>query len=234
MIAARGLEFHKILDMAAGFAATGGGAALIAESAPISDIDVIRGEIDHVSQWRALFADNKRPIIESFNDMLPLFDALRPAGAVLDPLELREFIWLFESALTLRRLASEKNCPNIVAVTSQITGHAPLKRALVKSIDSDGRITDEASPELFAIRKKLAACEQRVKHILEKLLKRHTLEPHIQDDFLTIRNGRWVIPVRRDSRGQIPGVVHDISKTGETLFTEPYETQPVGNEIDSL
>ncbi|MBF0554035.1 MAG: Smr/MutS family protein [Nitrospirae bacterium] len=230
----RSLEFHKILDMAMSYAATEGGKALLADTAPSSDIAEIRREIDHISEWRALFSEDKRPAIESFNDMLPLFAELRPDGSILEPLELREFIGLFESALNLKRLSIEKNSPNIIGAVSQITGHAFIKRAIVKSIDSDGRITDEASPELSSVRKKLAAQEQRVKHILEKLLKRHALEPHIQDDFITIRNGRWVIPVRRDSRGQIPGVIHDISKTGETLFTEPYETQSVGNEIDSL
>ncbi|WP_420264783.1 endonuclease MutS2 [Candidatus Magnetominusculus dajiuhuensis] len=233
-VAQRSLEFHKILDMAMSYAVTVAGKALIAETTPSSDIAVIRREIDHISEWRALFSEDKHTAIEPFNDMLPLFTQLHPEGAILEPLELREFIGLFESALSLKRLSIEKNSPNIVGAVSQITGHAFIRRAIAKSIDADGRITDEASPELSSIRKKLAAQEQRVKHILEKLLKRHALEPHIQDDFITIRNGRWVIPVRRDSRGQIPGVIHDISKTGETLFTEPYETQPVGNEIDSL
>ncbi|MEO5359151.1 MAG: Smr/MutS family protein [Nitrospirota bacterium] len=230
----RSLEFHKILEMVMSYAVTGGAKSLIAGAAPYGDIDEIRREVSHVSEWRALFSENKHLVIESFNDMLPLFAELRPEGSILEPLELREFIWLFESALSLKRLSVEKNCPNIIRAVSEITGHASIKRALVKSIDADGRITDEASPELSSVRKKLASHEQRVRHILEKLLRRHDLDPHIQDNFITIRNGRWVIPVRRDSRGQIPGVVHDISKTGETLFTEPYETQHAGNEIDAL
>lgn len=230
----KSLEFHKILDMVLYYAVTGGGKALIAETTPSRDISEIRSEIDHISEWRALFSENKYPAIESFDDMLPLFDKLSPAGSILDPLELREFIGLFESASQLKRLSAEKNIPHIIKAVSEITGHNSIKREIVKSIDADGHITDDASPELSHVRKRLASCEQRCKHILEKLMRRHELDPHIQDNFITIRNGRWVIPVRRDSRGQIPGVIHDISKTGETLFTEPYETQPVGNEIDSL
>ncbi|MBF0320290.1 MAG: endonuclease MutS2 [Nitrospirae bacterium] len=230
----RSLDFHKILDMALSYAVTGGGKDLIANTVPGSDINEIRREIDHISEWRNLFAEHKGPAIEPFIDMRPLFANLRPENSILEPLELREFIGLFESASTLKRLSGEKNCHHIVKAVSEITGHASIKRVIAKSIDPDGRITDDASPELSAIRKKLASHEQRVKHILEKLLRRHDLEPHIQDNFITTRNGRWVIPVRRDSRGQIPGVIHDISKTGETLFTEPYETQVVGNEIESL
>ncbi|MCG6553277.1 MAG: Smr/MutS family protein [Candidatus Magnetominusculus sp. LBB02] len=230
----KGLEFHKILDMVGAYAVTEGGRAIIAGTTPLGDIALVRREIDHVSEWRALFSENKYPSIESFEDLTPLFDELRPAGAVIEPLQLREFNGLFEGALSLKRFNVEKNSPNIVMAVSGITGHAFIKREISKSIDTDGRITDEASPELSSIRKRLASHEQRLKQILEKLLRRHELDPHLQDNFITVRNGRWVIPVRRESRGQIPGVVHDISKSGETLFTEPYETQGVGNEIDSL
>ncbi|MBV6340028.1 endonuclease MutS2 [Candidatus Magnetobacterium casense] len=230
----RVLEFGKILEMAAVFAVSTEGKALVGRISPLEDINDVRLYIKFISQWRDLLSERKQPGIEPFDNLTEHFAMLKPEDAILEPIQLRQFLPLFDSAINLRRLHTEKSWPMIQSIVSGLTTHPNLRRIIETSIDLDGHITDEASPELATVRRKLVSCANRVKGILERLLKRKELASHIQDDFITERNGRWVIPLKKDSRGQLQGVVHDISKTGETLFIEPYESQPLGNEIESL
>ncbi|MBF0538421.1 MAG: endonuclease MutS2 [Nitrospirae bacterium] len=230
----RVLEFGKILEMAAAFAVSVEGKALVNRVRPLREINDMRFYIRLISQWRGLLSERKQPGIEPFDDLTGHFLRLRPEDAILEPIELRKFLPLFDSAINLKRLHAEKSYPMIQAIVSELITHPSLRRIIEASIDVDGRITDEASPELAAVRRRLVSCANRVKNILERLLRRKELATHIQDDFITERNGRWVIPLKKDSRGQLQGVVHDISKTGETLFIEPYDSQPLGNEIESL
>ncbi|MBF0343903.1 MAG: endonuclease MutS2 [Nitrospirae bacterium] len=230
----RVLEFGKVLEMAAAFAVTAGGKALVNRIRPINDIGEVNLYIRFISEWRRLLSQRKQPGIEPFEDLIGHFIKLKPDDAIIEPLQLRQLLPLFDSAINLRRLHTEREYPMIMLIAKDLTTHPQLRRTIEKSIDVDGRITDDASPELAAVRRRLVSYANRVKTILERILKRKELAPHIQDSFITERNGRWVLPLKKDSRGQLHGVVHDISKTGETLFIEPYESQQLGNEIESL
>ncbi|KJU83362.1 recombination and DNA strand exchange inhibitor protein [Candidatus Magnetobacterium bavaricum] len=230
----RVLEFGKILEMAAVFAVSVEGKALVNRIRPLGNINDVRLYVRFISQWRGLLSERKQPGIEPFDNLTEHLTILKPENAILEPIQLRQFLPLFDSGINLKRLHTEKAYPMVQSIVSGLITHPGLKRIIENSIDVDGRITDEASPELAAVRRKLASYANRVKDILQRLLKRKELATHIQDDFITERNGRWVIPLKKDSRGQLQGVVHDISKTGETLFIEPYESQPLGNEIESL
>ncbi|MBF0566984.1 MAG: Smr/MutS family protein [Nitrospirae bacterium] len=228
------LEFEKILEMASAFAVTQGAKESLLSRRPFRSPGDMCHSVDHVSEWRGLMAENKQGGIEEFDDLNPQFNRLRPEHAILDPLELRRFIPLFDSAMNLKRLADEISYPIISHSVSALYTHKHVRRAIDDAIENDGHIADKASPELASIRKKLVSYEKRIRHTLEQFLEHKELQPHIQDKFLTERKGRWVIPVKKDSRGHLPGVVHDISNTGETLFVEPFETQHMGNDMESL
>lgn len=231
----RVLEFDKILDMAASFAVSSPGKALVLDTGPLGGIEEMRERIELVSEGRELLCGGRVPGIEHFEDLSSLFRKLRPADSVLSPAELREFLPLFSSAVNLKGLLSaEPSLRRLAEAASRLVTHASLKRKIEVSIDADGRITDEASAELSAVREAIGRLKERITAVLDGLLRRRDLKPHLQDFYVTERNGRWVVPVKRDSKGHVRGVVHDISNSGETLFIEPYETQALGNELESL
>jgi len=231
----RVLEFSKILDMAAAFAVSSPGKALVMETEPLGTPEEIRESIELVSEGRELLAGGRTPGIEHFEDLTHLFRKLRPADSVLSPAELREFLPLFSSAVNIKgTFRADPSLRRLGEIASNLRTHAHLMRRIEVSVDMDGRITDEASPELAAVREGLGLIEKRIRAGLEGLLRRKDLKPHIQEFYITERNGRLVIPVKRDSKGHVKGVVHDISNSGETLFIEPYETQALGNELESL
>jgi DNA mismatch repair protein MutS2 len=230
----RVLEFNKILEMASVFAATGPGREVINAMRPLPDIEDISSQIALISECRQVLSEGRHLGIEQFDNLLTLLKKLRPADSILEPVEFRSFLPLFYSAFNLKIFSHSIDFPGLGDIASGLTTHAEIKDAIEKSIDREGKITDNASPELSRIRQKLKTCETKIKTLLDGILKQKDLEPHLQDYYLAERNNRWVIPVKTDSKGSVPGVVHDISNTGETVYIEPYSIQVIGNELESL
>ena len=181
-----------------------------------------------------MFSEGRSLGIEQFDDLSPLFDKIRPADAVITPLELRSFLPLFYSVFNLRILSDDPAFTGLAEIVSELVSHPEIRKSIEDSIDREGKIRDEASPELSHIRKSIKSHEKNIKALLENILKRKDLEKHLQDFYLAERNNRWVIPVKRDSRGSVPGVVHDFSNTGETVYVEPYSIQQPGNDLEAL
>ena len=229
----RVLEFEKILEMAAVFAVTAPGRDVVRRIRPLKRIEEIRRQIALVSECGNLLSEGQHSGIEHFDDLSPLFQKIRPVDAVLEPLALRSFLPLFHSAFNLKIFSESPSYTGLGAIVSQLTTHPDLRKAIERALDNEGKIRDDASPELSHIRKGIKSCEGRIKNILEGILNQKDLAKYLQDFYLAERNNRWVIPVKRDFKGNVPGIVHDISNTGETVYVEPYSIQSLGNELES-
>jgi DNA mismatch repair protein MutS2 len=230
----RVLEFEKILNMGAAFAVTAPGRYVVQGIRPLDNTKDIRRRIDLVSECREIFSEGQSLGIEHFDDLSPLFNRIKPADAVIGPLELRSFLPLFYSVFNLKIWGDNPTFTGLAAIVSELVSHPEIKKSIEGSIDREGKIRDEASPELSHIRRSIKSHEKNIKAMLENILKRKDLEKHLQDFYLAERNNRWVIPVKRDSKGSVPGVVHDFSNTGETVYVEPYSIQQPGNELEAL
>ena len=230
----RVLEFDKVRQMAAIYSLTEPGRALTGKIKPLDTLEELYNQIELVSECRKLSSEGRSAGIEHFADLTPLFRRLKPQDAVLEPLGLMSFLPLFYSAMNLALLRENTLVPRLAVLVSGLTTHPDLAQSIVASISTEGRIHDDASPSLLKIRRGIRSLEKKVKVILEGLLNEKELAPHLQDFYITERNNRLVIPVKRDSKGSVPGVIHDISNTGETIFVEPYSCQQVGNELESF
>ena len=103
--------------------------------------------------------------------------------------------------------------------------------ALHDALDPDGRLTDRASPRLRALRRQIATLRADLQARVERLLDHPAVQPALQERYVTVRNGRYVIPVRDDARRGVRGIIHDRSQSGATVFVEPEETIPLNNEL---
>ncbi len=228
------LDFNDILNMAALFSMTAPGASSVRVIRPLLDAMEIDKRLDMISECREIITGGGNHGIEHFDDLTIYFKRLRPEDSLLDPMDLKEFLPFLDSVVNLKKSDFIKPESKLAELISSLIPHESIKRDIERSIDKDGGISDNASPALAAVRQSIRACENKIKHSLDKVLKRKELTPHIQEQFITGRNNRWVIPVKNDSKGHIPGVIHDISNTGETVFVEPFETLSFGNEAESL
>jgi len=228
------LEFNKVLEMAARFAVTAPAKKSIYELRPNKTAEDVIKRLNLITECRKLLSEGISIGIEHFEDLSHIFRLLRPEESVIEPMQLRSFIPVLNSAINLKKLKNEKSIHLLSELLSCLITHKEIKDEIEISIEDDGSISDKASPLLYEIRQKIKALDKKIKSVLERMLNDKKLKPHIQDFYITERNGRRVIPVKANSKGHIKGVIHDISNTSETVFVEPQEIIQMGNELEAL
>jgi len=231
----RHLEFDKILTAIAAYAHSDVTAEQITATAPLADeaaIGLISGRIREI---RALTSLGITLRISRFHNIRPQLDAVRPAGAFLSPADLLLFIPLLENFRDIsRQFGSRQDIPLLNAFEYPLQPFSDILEPLSASIDHEGNIMDSASAQLKEIRRAKRSLAARIRKKLEEIVRDNQIDIFLQDDFITQRSGRWVIPVRMDSKGMVKGVVHDVSTSGETAFMEPLEIIPFVNELENL
>jgi len=229
------LEFDRILETVAGFAnceASRTGALAIAPLAGRSDMELRLGLVEEI---RKLTRQGISLKLAGFEDISRQIRGVRPAGAVLAPLELQRFIpTLRVMSAIAAQLGSGTDTPLLLSQAGTITGFPDILNPLEHTVNEEGEILDTASRLLADLRGRKKGLTTRIKRRLEEIVRERHTAIFLQDDFITQRSGRWVIPVRMDSKGMVPGVVHDVSNSGETAFMEPLEIIALANELENL
>jgi DNA mismatch repair protein MutS2 len=233
------IEFPAALELVAGRASSDLGAKRVREATPRSDRDWLNREHSRVAAMRALVEEEAPYSPQALPDIRPALARLRVAGASLAAGDLLAVASLLRSSrLTADFFKAGKMPPLTKAlldpeITSLITSAADEKR-INAAIDDDGNVRDDASPALRRIRRELRGSQGELVKLLERILSRLDDHHRVQDMSVTVRNGRFVIPVRREGRSAVGGIVHDTSSTGGTLFVEPPAAVEAGNRIREL
>jgi DNA mismatch repair protein MutS2 len=229
------LEFDKLLAEISRHAHSSCTIECIGSIRPLYDLQKIRSISGRIGEIRALDRSGISLALGSFEDIRPSLELLRPVGAILPPLELLLFIPVLRLFADLaRQLSHREDILLLRSVEPQPRGFPDILEPLVASIDSDGSIMDSASTLLRETRRAKRGLAGRIRKKIEEIIRDSGIEKFLQDDFITQRSGRWVIPVRMDSKGMVKGVVHDVSSSGETAFMEPLEIIPFANELENL
>jgi DNA mismatch repair protein MutS2 len=202
---------------------------------PFEDLDPIIERQRLVEEIRNLKAEGNPLGLYPFSDLKPFLERVRPEGAVLEPSELSAFLPVLRMSWNLPGQVQEAEYfPQLERLTGKLTGFPDLLTFLERALDEEGNILDQASPWLVELRKEIRQLETQIRRKLEEIIREPRVAPFLQDDFITQRSGRWVIPVRMDSKNQIQGVVHDVSRTGETAFVEPLNILSLANQLENL
>ena len=233
------LEFHRLLDDVAGRATSELGAARVRALEPSTDRAWIEREHARVAAVRALRAEDPPVAPEPAPDLRAALDKLRIVGFVWSAADLLAARKLLVSSRRSREaLTDSKRAAAARAMLAPIVERLlvlkPVEAALDRAIADDATVKDEASPALRRIRRELRASEGEIVRILEKQLARLDESMRVPDMSVTVRNGRYVIPVRREARGKVGGIVQDSSASGATLFIEPPAAVDFGNRIREL
>ena len=233
------LEFPRVLDEVAGYAAGELGAERVRALEPQHDVEWIETEHARVAAVRAMRASDPPWYAEPVSDLRRALDKLRVAGAVwsiADLLAARRL--LRSSARTREALLDEKKPAAARAALATFPGRLlvdkAMEAALDRSLGDDATVKDEASPALRKVRRELRASQGELVRLLERELARIDDAFRVPDMSVTVRNGRYVIPVRREGRNAVHGIVHDASATGATLFIEPPAAVEFGNHLREL
>lgn len=229
------VEFDKLLRIVAS-----GSRSQITEKAilamkPVNNEAQIKLDCGRTEEIRGLLRQGIELRISRFEDIFPVIREVRPEGAILPPKSLLILMPILSSITDLyRQFYPRLDIPLLKSIEPQPDDFSDILEQLHATLDDEGNILDSASRELSEIRKSKRTLAARVRKKLEEIVRKHETAIFLQDDFITIRSGRWVIPVRMDSKGMVPGVVHDVSSSGETAFMEPLEIIPFVNELENL
>jgi len=229
------LEYQQLLKLLERGAQTELGRARVTSLAPIEELRELRRELAALSEVVALRNRGITWAFSEFRDPAETIGRLRIEGNALDALAILETAKLCEQALAARAaiLGERESAP----VLWQLVENLPrdlntLIARITNKITPTGELDDRASPELGRIRHEIGSLRSRITRSLESLMRRST--EAIQDELVTIRNDRFVIPVKADHRGRVQGVAHGYSSSGATAFIEPLETIEANNELQSL
>jgi DNA mismatch repair protein MutS2 len=229
------LEFDKILAEIATRVHSQVTRQRLMEAMPLGVLEQIRLISGQVAEIRRLAGLDVGLRLAEFEDVRPLLEILRPSGAFLPPHQLLVFIPVLRVYNDIfRQFAPRDDIPLLLSLEPRLKSFADILEPLSASIDHDGSIMDSASPQLKEIRRGKRSLAARIRKKIEEIVRDNNIEIFLQDEFITQRSGRWVIPVRMDSKGMVKGVVHDVSSSGETAFMEPLEIIPFVNELENL
>ncbi|NEP62599.1 MAG: endonuclease MutS2, partial [Symploca sp. SIO2G7] len=179
--------------------------------------------------------EEKTPL--SFRGIKDIGDALERAKrqSILSGEELLEIAASLAGARQLRRTIDaqeEKNFPILQTLVAQLRTYPELEKEIHHCIDDRGKVTDRANPKLASIRKNLKNTHDRLHDQLQRIMQRHT--GALQETLITQRAGRFVIPIKAPQKESVPGIVHDVSTSGATLYIEPQSVVEFGNRLRQL
>ena len=231
----RTLELDKILAMLAEHTSNEETRRMALAVRPYDDLQTIRNECRKVSQALSLSVQFGTPPFSSFKDV-STSAARAKSGAVIS---LRDLMDIAAMLRQIKGLADwYSHCENVETdldyLYSRLSLNEWLLEKLERSIISDTEISDAASPELAAIRRKINRAEIQLRETLDKMIKNKTTQQYLQESSVTIRDGRFVLPVKSEYRGQVNGLIHDTSATGQTIFIEPMAIVEANNDIRLL
>lgn len=229
------LELDKILDMLVELASNEATRKMALELRPDCDSERVRYECLKTSQALELSVQFGTPPFSNFKDITSTA-ARAKSGAVIS---LRDLMDIAAMLRQIKGLADwYKHCENIETELSYLFSRLQpndwLLEKLERSIISENEIADAASPELAAIRRKINRAGMQLRETLDKMVKNKTTQQYLQESSVTIRDGRFVLPVKSEHRGQISGLIHDTSATGQTIFIEPMAIVEANNDIRIL
>ncbi len=232
--ALKSLEFDKIRAQCATHTASDIGREFVDALVPTDDLE--RAEMLLRQTWEAdgICRRIGGSPIDTFPDARITLQRVRAAYA-LSPLELLNLAACLKASRRAReRLLAGEEESELHRLANPLSSHAEIENEIGRCILTEDEISDNASPELSRIRRQMRITAERVKEKLNNIIKSPTYQKYLQEPIVTVRNGRYAIPVKAEHRAQIGGLIHDQSGSGQTVFIEPAAVVELGNAYKQL
>lgn len=230
--AIRTLEFDKIRSMLAECAPTEGARAAALALMPSKSRGAVLKMQEETEAAHAMQTVKGMPPFCSVTDISAAIDRAEK-GAMLTVREILEVCRVLTAARALTEYRNrEQNA--LDNYFDALTANKTLENKIARSFDSDGNLNDTATDKLYDIRRKIRTAQNRVRDSLQRYISGEHYSKYLQEQIITVRNGRFVIPVKAEYKNEIKGLVHDSSSSGATLFIEPVGVVEANNEIRIL
>lgn len=203
---------------------------------PQTDAGYVRRTLRQTTEMRRILEEEQRLPLVGIRDLGAVFDSIHRRGQPIEELEILEFRETLESASSLRTLILRRAdiAPTVGELAEKIGDFEPVLGRFDLTVDRRGKILDEASPRLLELRQKIRSVESGIDERMRALIGQAAIRTVLREARAFYRNGRYVLPVKAESRGHIKGMIHDSSQSGNTVFVEPQETIEDGNRLADL
>ena len=248
------LEYHKIIERLISFAVSVPGKNLAAELKPFNDINKIKADLKETDDSASFIARRGSPPMSDLADITPSLKRLEVGGClsfsellrICDVLRISRRLKSYATesdGLTTRQEHSTQGDGSpisnqegdiISSMISSLYANKRIEDRISACIISEEEMADDASPELYKIRKQIRDKQNSIKDKLNDFIRSPTYSKYMQDTVVTIRGDRYVIPVKMENKQHFPGIVHDTSASGQTLFIEPMAVVEANNKIREL
>ncbi len=228
------LEYDKITAMLETHARCQIGKERARKLEPLTELAELNAELDLTSEAEAVLFRLGQSPIDEFPDTRDTLKRIKAVSA----LSMRELLDLASCLRAIRiaksALTKEPDQMRLAAMAVNLPSYKFIEDELNRCILNEDEMFDGASPALSRIRRELRVANEKVREKLNSMIRSSTYQQYLQDPIITMRNGRFVIPVKQEYRKQIPGLIHDQSGSGQTLFIEPAAVVELGNTFKKL
>ena len=228
-----GLEWSQVLALLAREARTPMGRELATATLPFTDPGAIRRALGETRQARAAMVQTGVPPWEGIPDVRPTLETARVPGSVAEAADLAALIPLLDAAgrLLAYGRAIQPVAPDLAEALAGFPRQTELAELLRRSLDADGQVRDEAAPALRRVRQRIRDLRRELVKRLEAYFAGPNADTTFQERYVTVRHGRYVLPIRAEAKGRLRGIVHDRSQSGATLFVEPEAVVEANNDL---
>jgi DNA mismatch repair protein MutS2 len=231
------LDFYHLLDILKEYSISPLGRKRCEALRPSKDLSLIQSRLTDVMELKETLETEGEIPLRGVKDIEGIFNKLEVDGSVLDVQELLDLHYQLVLCKGLRRFFQKlqhHKAPHLQEKISKLSYQKALEKEILQTINTKGEILDRASPALQDLRHRLGEVREKAKGVLESLLHRETLQPIFQEQFITLRNGRYVLLIKSDFKNRLEGIIHDQSQSRMTFFFEPLQAVALNNEINIL
>ena len=229
------LELHKILELLSNECSSDMSKSLALDTRPEFELETVKREIDKTDTAFNLSVRFGTPIFHNISDIT---DSIKLADSG-SSLSLKELLKVKDVLIQSHQLISYRNQftdeeTSLDYLFDSIFPNEYLERKLQSTIVNEEEIADDASPELVRIRKKINQSSIKIRENLEKMIHSKSTQKFLQEAIITVRDGRFVLPVKTENKSDVPGLIHATSGSGSTIFVEPISVVEANNDIQIL
>ena len=231
------LEYHELLALIAGYTQSQLGADIVQNIRPQTQLNAIQSRRNLYGDLLGMAETSLSLPPLRIDDISQILREVAPDGAVVAGVDLNAVRGVLDVCYDLQAFLTKPECLHfsyLQKLAAPLNPCDQLRFDIARSIDSDGAVLDSASPKLRELRRACITTEAKIQRYLDTLVKSNEIGDNAQERFVTMRNGRFVIPIRKDARTSLTGIVHDMSNSGQTMFVEPNETLGWGNDLARL
>ena len=231
------LEYYTILDQLAEHCVSRKAKQQAKNLRPLHDLEDVQELLTQTDDAKRMMTSSGTPAFGGIREVEPALNRAK-MGGVLSPRELLDVASLLHAAGQVRKYGNEQQenglKTSLDPLFARINSNKYLEEKISRAIISEEEIADGASSELANIRRQMRQQNVRVRETLNHFVSSSSYSKYLQENLITQRDGRYVIPVKSEHRGDIPGMVHDVSASGATLFIEPAQVVNANNQIKIL